>query len=139
MPVLPFGVQKVGRGFLNYAAINENSRRLNPPARRTSVAWPDQEPAPTLQQRAGGTAQFKRQQIKPILTPSAFSQFSGNIYTIDLTWNHSMRQHDSRMRVIVSHIQHDEQLLPVPAVVRPILRLIHVADFLHLKRAAAGA
>jgi deazaflavin-dependent oxidoreductase (nitroreductase family) len=38
----------------------------------------------------------------------------------------------SRMPMFVSHIQHDEQLLPVPAVVRPILRLIHVADFLHL-------
>ena len=47
--------------------------------------------------------------------------------------------HGRRMRVIVSHIQHDEQLLPVPAIVRPILRLIHVADFLHLKLAAAGA
>jgi deazaflavin-dependent oxidoreductase (nitroreductase family) len=40
---------------------------------------------------------------------------------------------DRRMRVVVSHIQHDEQLLPVPAMVRPILRLIHVADFLHLR------
>ena len=47
--------------------------------------------------------------------------------------------HGRPMRVIVSHIQHDEQLLPVPAIVRPILRLIHVADFLHLKLAAAGA
>ena len=44
-----------------------------------------------------------------------------------------------RMRVIVSHIQHDEQLRPVPAIVRPILGLIHVADFLHLKLAAPGA
>ena len=34
--------------------------------------------------------------------------------------------HGRPMRVIVSHIQHDEQLLPVPATVRPILRLIHV-------------
>jgi len=40
--------------------------------------------------------------------------------------------HSRRMLVVVSHIQHDEQLLPVPAIVRPILRLIHVADFLHL-------
>jgi hypothetical protein len=40
--------------------------------------------------------------------------------------------HGRRMPVVVSHIQHDEQLLPVPAIVRPILRLIHVADFLHL-------
>lgn len=39
----------------------------------------------------------------------------------------------SRLPVVVSHIQHDEQLLPVPAVIRPILRLIHVADFLHLR------
>jgi len=37
-----------------------------------------------------------------------------------------------RMRVVVSHIQHDEQLLLVPPIVRPILRLIHAADFLHL-------
>ncbi len=37
-----------------------------------------------------------------------------------------------RMQLVVSHIQHDEQLLPVPAIVRPILRLIHVAEFLHL-------
>jgi deazaflavin-dependent oxidoreductase (nitroreductase family) len=37
-----------------------------------------------------------------------------------------------RMRVVASDIQHDEQLLAVPAVVRPILRMIHVADFLHL-------
>lgn len=36
------------------------------------------------------------------------------------------------MRVVVSHIQHDDQLLPVPAIVRPILQLINVADFLHL-------
>lgn len=40
--------------------------------------------------------------------------------------------HGRRVPVVVSHIQHDEQLLPVPAIVRPILRLIHVADFLHL-------
>ena len=50
-----------------------------------------------------------------------------------------MITHSGRKRVIVSHIQHDEQLLPVPAIVQPILRLIHVADFLHLKLAAAGA
>jgi len=37
-----------------------------------------------------------------------------------------------RMQLVVSHIQHDEQLVPVPAIVRPILRLIHVAEFLHL-------
>jgi deazaflavin-dependent oxidoreductase (nitroreductase family) len=36
-----------------------------------------------------------------------------------------------RRQLVVSHIQHSEQLLPVPAVVRPILRLIHVAEFLH--------
>ncbi len=40
--------------------------------------------------------------------------------------------HGRRLRVLVSHIQHDEQLLPVPAIVRPVLRLIRVADFLHL-------
>ncbi len=40
--------------------------------------------------------------------------------------------HGRRMRVVVSHIQRDERLLPVPPIVRPILRLIHVADFLHL-------
>ena len=40
--------------------------------------------------------------------------------------------HGSRVPVVVSHIQHDEQRLPVPAIVRPILRLIHAADFLHL-------
>ena len=40
--------------------------------------------------------------------------------------------HGRRMRVVVLHIQHDEQLLCVPAIVRQILRLIHVADFLHL-------
>ena len=27
--------------------------------------------------------------------------------------------HGRRMRVVVSHIQHDEQLLPVPTIVRP--------------------
>lgn len=37
-----------------------------------------------------------------------------------------------RMRLIVSHIQHDEQRLLVPVLVRPILRLIDVADFLRL-------
>lgn len=37
-----------------------------------------------------------------------------------------------RMRVVVSHIEHDEQLLLVPPIVRPILHVIHVADFLHL-------
>jgi deazaflavin-dependent oxidoreductase (nitroreductase family) len=37
-----------------------------------------------------------------------------------------------RIQLVVSHIQHSEQLLPVPAIVRPILRLIHVAEFLHL-------
>ena len=40
--------------------------------------------------------------------------------------------HGRRMRVVVSHIQHDEQRLPVPTIVRPVLRLINVADFLHL-------
>lgn len=37
-----------------------------------------------------------------------------------------------RMRVAFSHIEHDELLLLVPPIVRPILHLIHVADFLHL-------
>ena len=37
-----------------------------------------------------------------------------------------------RMRVVVLRVQRDEQLLLVPAIVRPILRLIHVADFLLL-------
>ena len=46
--------------------------------------------------------------------------------------------HGRRMRVIVSHIEHDEQLLPVPTIVRPILRLIHVADFLHLSSPQPG-
>jgi hypothetical protein len=32
--------EKGGLGFLNYAAINENARRLNPPSRRISAAWP---------------------------------------------------------------------------------------------------
>ena len=40
--------------------------------------------------------------------------------------------HGRRMRVVVSHIQHDEQRLPAPAIVRPVLRLIDVADFLYL-------
>lgn len=40
--------------------------------------------------------------------------------------------HDHRVRVAVSHIEHDEQLLLVAPIVRPILRLIDVADFLHL-------
>jgi deazaflavin-dependent oxidoreductase (nitroreductase family) len=44
----------------------------------------------------------------------------------------------SRMPVVVSHIQHDEQRLAVPAAVRPILRLIRVADFLHLSRPQPG-
>jgi deazaflavin-dependent oxidoreductase (nitroreductase family) len=43
-----------------------------------------------------------------------------------------------RMRLVVSHIQQDEQRLLVPALVRPILRLIHVADFLHLSLAQQG-
>jgi len=38
-----------------------------------------------------------------------------------------------RIQLVVSHIQHSEQLLPVPDVVRLILRLIHVAEFLHLR------
>ena len=46
--------------------------------------------------------------------------------------------HGRRMRVVVSHIEHDEQLLPVPTIVRPILRLIHVVDFLHLARHSRG-
>jgi deazaflavin-dependent oxidoreductase (nitroreductase family) len=46
--------------------------------------------------------------------------------------------HGRRMRVVVSHIKHDEQLLPVPTIVRPILRLIHVADFLHLSLPQPG-
>jgi deazaflavin-dependent oxidoreductase (nitroreductase family) len=44
----------------------------------------------------------------------------------------------SRMPVVVSHIQHDEQRLAVPAAVRPILRLIRVADFLHLSLPQPG-
>jgi thiamine transporter ThiT len=31
----------------------------------------------------------------------------------------------------VAYIQHDEQLLLIPTFVRPILRLMRVADFLH--------
>jgi hypothetical protein len=46
--------------------------------------------------------------------------------------------HGRRMRVVVSHIEHDEQLLLVPTIVRPILRLIHVADFLHLSSPQPG-
>jgi deazaflavin-dependent oxidoreductase (nitroreductase family) len=46
--------------------------------------------------------------------------------------------HGRRMRVVVSHIEHDEQLLPVPTIVRPMLRLIHVADFLHLSSPQPG-
>jgi deazaflavin-dependent oxidoreductase (nitroreductase family) len=46
--------------------------------------------------------------------------------------------HGRRMRVVVSRIEHDEQLLPVPTIVRPILRLIHVADFLHLSSPQPG-
>jgi deazaflavin-dependent oxidoreductase (nitroreductase family) len=46
--------------------------------------------------------------------------------------------HGRRMRVVVSRIEHDEQLLPVPTIVRPILRLIHVADFLHLNSPQPG-
>jgi hypothetical protein len=40
--------------------------------------------------------------------------------------------HGRQMQVVISRIEHDEQLLTVPAIVRPILWLIHVADFLHL-------
>jgi len=43
--------------------------------------------------------------------------------------------HGRRIRVVASRIQHDEQRLPAPAIVRPILRLIDVADFLHLSAA----
>ena len=39
------------------------------------------------------------------------------------------------LRLTVSHLQHDEQRLAVPAFVRPMLRLIGVADFLHLSLA----
>ncbi len=46
--------------------------------------------------------------------------------------------HGRCIRVVVSHIQHDQQLLPVPVIVRPILRLIHVADFLNLKSETLG-
>lgn len=38
-----------------------------------------------------------------------------------------------RLQVCLVHIRHDPQLLPVPPIVRPILRLIHVADFMHLR------
>ena len=37
-----------------------------------------------------------------------------------------------RLRLAVSYVRHDQRRLVVPALVRPILRLIHVADFLHL-------
>ena len=40
-----------------------------------------------------------------------------------------------RLRLAVSYLQHDEQRLVVPALVRPMLRLIHVADFLYLSLA----
>jgi len=40
-----------------------------------------------------------------------------------------------RLRLAVSYLQHDEQRLVVPALVRPMLRLIHVADFLYLRLA----
>jgi deazaflavin-dependent oxidoreductase (nitroreductase family) len=43
--------------------------------------------------------------------------------------------HGRRMRLTVSYVRHDEQRLVVSALVRPILRLIHVADFLHLSLA----
>ena len=39
------------------------------------------------------------------------------------------------LRLTVSHVQHDEQRLAVPALVRPMLRLIGVADFLRLSLA----
>ena len=37
-----------------------------------------------------------------------------------------------RLRLAVSYVEHDERRLVVPILVRPILRLTHVADFLHL-------
>jgi len=40
--------------------------------------------------------------------------------------------HGRSLRLVVSYVQHDRQRLVVPAFVRPILRLINVADFLHL-------
>lgn len=46
--------------------------------------------------------------------------------------------HGRRTRLVVSHIEHDEQLRLVPALVRLILRLVHVADFLHLRLAQPG-
>jgi deazaflavin-dependent oxidoreductase (nitroreductase family) len=62
-------------------------------------------------------------------------------YGVDADWTRNVLSagscdlitHGLRMRVIVSHIEHDEQRLPVSAIVRPILRLTGVADFLHLR------
>jgi deazaflavin-dependent oxidoreductase (nitroreductase family) len=63
------------------------------------------------------------------LTYGAGAEWVRNVLTAGVC---DLITHGRRMRVVVSHIQHDEQLLPVPALVRPILRQIHVADFLHL-------
>jgi deazaflavin-dependent oxidoreductase (nitroreductase family) len=61
-------------------------------------------------------------------------------YGADADWVRNVRTtgvcdlitHGRRTWVVMSHIERDEQLLPVPVVVRPILRLIRVAEFLHL-------
>ncbi len=63
------------------------------------------------------------------LTYGAGAEWVRNVLTAGVC---DLITHGRRVRIVVSHIQHDEQLLSVPALVRPILRRIHVADFLHL-------
>ena len=63
------------------------------------------------------------------LTYGAGSDWARNVLTAGAC---DLITRGRRMRVVVLRVQRDEQLLLVPAIVRPILRLIHVADFLLL-------
>src|ERR1700722_2058082 len=83
-------MRKSGLGFLNYAAMNENSRRPNPPSRRISVTSPDHSLRQRCSNMQPGNSQFNGSKRSQFSLQAAFSQVSGNIYPIDLTGNRSL-------------------------------------------------
>jgi hypothetical protein len=83
-------MRKTDLGFLNYAAIDENSRRPNPPSRRISVTWSGHSLRQRCSNMQAGNSQFNGSKRSQFSLQAAFSLFSGNIYPIDLTGNRGL-------------------------------------------------
>ena len=112
----------MGLGFLNYAVINKNSRRLNPPARRISVAWSGHSLRQRCSNVQGGNSQFNGSKPSRFLLQAAFSQFSGNIYPIDLTGNRDLLPSGSVTAAAYEKVPEDllEQLKPAGRLIMPL-------------------